>query len=89
MMNEPAAETGRTMEALRAQARGGAREWLRTNERLKHIPGQSSDNAAPLPLFTVLPRRVLLRDLHSYTRTPIRYRGVYPPCFGPLARHSD
>jgi len=30
----------------------------------------------PSPLFTELPRRVLLGNLHSYSRTPIRYRGV-------------
>src|SRR5215207_4930201 len=27
-------------------------------------------------LFIESPRRVLLRNLHTYTRTPIRYRGV-------------
>src|SRR5215208_1324417 len=29
-----------------------------------------------LPLFTRLPRRLILGNLHSYTRIPIRYRGV-------------
>src|SRR5215203_6802085 len=30
-----------------------------------------------LPLFTENPRRVLLGNLHSYARVPIRYRGVW------------
>ena len=29
-----------------------------------------------LPLCTQLPRRLILGNLHSYTRIPIRYRGV-------------